>query len=83
METLNQKSLAAFLGISQQYLSDIKTGKKTLGKKSALRISKITGIDFQELSFLEGDAFLKKTTLAMVASRIAKPRKRARRSSNE
>lgn len=79
MDTLNQKTLAEFLGISQTYLSDIKAGRRTLGKKSALRISKITGIDFREISFMEGDEFLKKMTLALLVNRATTTRQRGRR----
>ena len=48
-KNLSRKELAKKLGITEQYLSFIFSGKRTFGKKTALRISKITGIPLEKL----------------------------------
>lgn len=46
---LSRKQLAEKLGITEQYLSFIFSGKRTFGAQAALRISKITGIPIENL----------------------------------
>lgn len=70
MKTRTQKQMAEFLGISDQYLSDIKLKKRTLGKRTAVRISQATGMDFQEILFLNGEDFLKKVRIAMLVREL-------------
>jgi len=66
MKTQNQKELAEFLEISPQYVSDIKNKRRSLGKKSALRISRKTGIPTGDLIFLNGADFMNRVQLAML-----------------
>ncbi len=44
-----QRELARSLGISESLLSHIKANRRSLGKKTALRISRKTGIPLENL----------------------------------
>ncbi|WP_310601461.1 helix-turn-helix domain-containing protein [Desulfobulbus sp.] len=76
MNTQSQKQMAKFLGISPQYISDIKNKRRTLGKKAALRISRKIGLPFQDVIFLDGEEFVKRVQIAMMVD----PKKREAKS---
>lgn len=56
--TYSQKQIAAFLEISPQLLSDYKYGRREWSKKTAIRISRISGIEIRELFFMDRAEFL-------------------------
>ncbi len=54
--------MAAYLGISPQYFSDIKRGSKSLSKKTVMRIHENRGLppeDFRLLLFSTGEEFVR------------------------
>lgn len=48
-ESLSQKELAKASSVSQNEISKIENGKRTIGKKVAKRLAKALGIDYQLL----------------------------------
>lgn len=68
MKTQTQKQLAGFLGISPQYLSDIKNNRRSLGKGAAIRISVKTGLPIQDILLLGGEDFLRRAMVAMLVN---------------
>jgi transcriptional regulator with XRE-family HTH domain len=60
MKTISQKEIAGYVGVSQQFICDIKKKRRTFGKKNAIRIFKLTGIPLEELTFEKGEELLEK-----------------------
>ena len=73
MGATTQRQLARYLGISPQYLSDIKKERRTLGKAAAMRISHKTGIPVADMLFLNGADFVRKMLLAMILGNLSEP----------
>jgi plasmid maintenance system antidote protein VapI len=46
-EGLTQKELARIIGVSQSNISEMETGKRTIGKKMAKRLAKITNVGYK------------------------------------
>ena len=46
-EGLTQEGLAGMLGVSQGNISEMETGKRTIGKKMAKRLAKITNVGYR------------------------------------
>jgi transcriptional regulator with XRE-family HTH domain len=66
MKQISQKEIASFIGVSQQTICDIKMKRRVLGKKNAMRISKLTGIPFETLAVKNGETLLRKIRYAFV-----------------
>lgn len=72
MDDLTNKKMAAFIGISPTYLSDVKCKRKTLGKSTAKRVSTILGVPFDEIAFANGEDFIEKIQRAMIFAELKK-----------
>ena len=46
-EGLTQKELAGMIGVPQSNISEMETGKRTIGKKMAKRLAKITNVGYK------------------------------------
>jgi len=46
-EELTQKELAGMIGVPQSNISEMETGKRTIGKKMAKRLAKITNVGYK------------------------------------
>lgn len=80
---ITQKNMANFLGISQQFLTDIKLKRRALGKNTALRVSAITGIPFPNLMFLTGEKFMDSIRKAMKTADTPQPTKTGKKTGKE
>ena len=60
MKTISQKELANYLEISQQLICDVKKKRRKFGKKSAKRISALTSVSFEDLTFINGEVLMEK-----------------------
>ena len=64
MKTISQKELAGYLDISQQLMCDIKKKRRKFGKKSAKRISSLTGVSFEDLTLKNGEMLMERLYIA-------------------
>lgn len=46
---LTQKELAKIIGVKTHHISEMEHGKRSVGKKMALRLAKVFGIDYRVL----------------------------------
>ena len=56
MEKITQTKIASFIGVSDSYLSELKSGTKGLSKQKAKSLSERTGIPFEKLALTTGEA---------------------------
>lgn len=52
-KSYNQSDIARFIGLSRQTVCDLKKGRRSLSKKTAIRVSGLTGIQIHELFFMD------------------------------
>lgn len=67
METIKQTDIAAWVGVSPQFICDIKKGRRYFSKTNAEVISAKTGIPFRDLAMTNGDKLYQKLVLAFGA----------------
>ena len=61
----SQKQIAYFIGLSQQRLCDFKKGRGGISKKTAIRVSGLTGIQIHELFNMNYEEFMSAIMKAM------------------
>ena len=64
MTTTKQNQIANYLRISCPFLSEIRSGKKSLSKKKARGLSQLTGLSFEELALGNGETLYQKLVIA-------------------
>ena len=70
---ITQTAIANFIGLSRQAVCDMKKGRRALSKKTAIRVSRITGIGIHELFFMDYE-----TLRAALVRAMDNPAKRGR-----
>ena len=60
MKTISQKELADYLEVSQQLICDVKKKRRKFGKKSAIRLSALTSVSFEDLTLKNGEVLIRK-----------------------
>ena len=56
---ITQTKLAEFLGVSDAFLSELRSGKKGLGKQKAKEIADNSNLSFEALMFNTGESLYK------------------------
>lgn len=68
MTTIKQNQIANYLRISCPFLSEIRSGKKSLSKKKARELSQMTGLSFEELALGNGESLYQKLVAACLGN---------------